>query len=186
MNWSKLKFVPKSSLWQNTHTCTHMHTHDHTEQCSSPLGGAQKFPARKAGHRNSGNNWVSVRSLGPSQSHFPILDLCVVSGCCVGSFTGHRNNPPSGSPSSFVDKEVSWHHYVPGWWCFWYTKEDGIDLFIHSWVLVTVKRPWALWGLFCIAGILLYNHFRKWLNDVHTYITPPVFLYLKWFERREE
>lgn len=42
---------------------------------------------------------------------------CLLSCCCVGRFTDLRNNPPSGSPSSFVDREVSWHGSVPGWRC---------------------------------------------------------------------
>lgn len=106
-----------------------MHTHIYTQ--IQPLwGGPQKFPVRKAGRRNTGNNWVSEKSLGPSQSHFQIQGHCLLSCCCVGRLTGDRNNSPSGSPSSFVDKEASWHHSVTGWNCCWYTKRDGIDLSI--------------------------------------------------------
>lgn len=121
-----------------------MRTQTHKYKLTSR--GAQKFPVRKAGHRNSGNNWVSERSSDPSQSRFPALCHCLCYVCC---FTIHRNNSPSGSSSSFVVKDVSWHHSVPGWRCCWYTQRE-MSL-IYSDTLSVSLRPWAPWGLFCVA-----------------------------------
>lgn len=121
--------IPPSSHIQNTNTnvqcstCTHKHTNT-----NSSLGGCPKVSGLE------GRTQKLRKQLGVRE----VLCHCLLSCCCVGHFTLHRNNPPSGSPSSFVEKEVNWHHSVPGWTCCWYTKGDGIDLFRHpEWVTLS-------------------------------------------------
>lgn len=75
-NWHVASVLPTSSLTIPPHShaqytnlqysaCAHKH-----RNTSSPLGGAQKFPVRKACHRNPGNNWVSEKVLGPISVSF--------------------------------------------------------------------------------------------------------------------
>lgn len=128
-----------------------MLTHIYTQLQPHLWRGAQKFPVRKAGRRNTGNNWVSEKSLGPSQSHFPILGHCLLSCCCVRCFTGDRNNSPSGSPSSFVDKK----------WVGIILSQDGsvVDtqremalIYLYALIFGHYFKTWALWSLFCVTG----------------------------------
>lgn len=100
----------KENAHKHTHACADSTVDGTVTRQTHPLGGAQKFPGRKAGHRNSGNNWVSERSL--DSWRFLILCRCWLNWCRVFGFTGQGNNSPSGSPSSFVDKKTSWHAWL--------------------------------------------------------------------------
>lgn len=129
------------SYKKKTHPALTSKTNKHTHI----WGGAQKLPIRKAGHRTSGNNWVSERSCG-------IAYCTVVAPTLLRS---KENKSPSGSPSSFVGKEVSWHRRVPRRPCCLYTKKSAL---IYSDAIVSHFRD-----CFCDAHVLEVIRRNNWV-----------------------